>query len=328
MSSILIIDDDPVTRKYVSHILGAGGYQIDLASEGKEGILKARRQKYDVAVVDLVLPGEYNGMDIIKNIKVLSPSTKIVAFSAFSGQTASSKTTTAGADAFVSKSYTSEQLLITIDRLLGVRRVSEEDFFHESAQPETEEKMPEPAVNPPAEIVQNFQRKEVFRPKILTEIPKEIVAEVMELGETQEISAGAEYHYKYTMETAIIISGKITCKYRNQNVFTLFKGESLGEESFFLTDDPDFTVTLVADTDTLLRIIPKEKLEDYFAKQDQRTFIMFQTNVILSLSRKLVRSLKNSPLRQIGNETSEKKITVATHNRQHSGADIIDLLSL
>jgi DNA-binding response OmpR family regulator len=313
VNTILIIDDDPVTRKYVSHLLSVGGYKIELASDGREAILKARKDRFDLAVVDLVLPGEYNGMDIIRSLKSISPTTKLIAFTAFSGNSLSTKTATAGADAFISKSYISDQLLTTIDRLLGHKPGQRAADADEETEDE-EEHVPQDKTFDNGDFASDEneeydqQEQESIEkddddietqapiiekaPKVFQGLPNGVVAGIMELGRTIHLKAGNKYPLRYTMEVGLVLEGKAVCVYQDRIIFTLQEGDSIGEESFFLSDDPDFKIHLESDRDMDIMVIPKQRLEDFFADQEQAHFIMFQTNVILSLSRKLTKYVK------------------------------------
>ena len=312
MNTILIIDDDPVTRKYVSHLLSVGGYKVELASDGREAILKARKDKFDVAVVDLVLPGEYNGMDIIRSLKSISPTTKLIAFTAFSGTSLSTKTASAGADAFISKSYISDQLLTTIDSLLGhkpgqraaeaneeaedeEKNVSPGEFFDDQVYDASDEENGRREQEPIQEDHDGVETETAVvekAPKVFQGLPNRVVAGIMELGKTIHLRTGNKYPLRYTMEVGLVLEGKAVCVHQGRIIATLHQGDSIGEESFFLSDDPDFKIHLESDRDMEIMVIPKQRLEDFFAEQEQTHFIMFQTNVILSLSRKLTKYIK------------------------------------
>jgi DNA-binding response OmpR family regulator len=358
VNTILIIDDDPVTRKYVSHLLSVGGYKVEMAADGREAILKARKDVYDLAVVDLVLPGELNGMDIIRNLKSISPTTKLIAFTAFSGSSLSTKTATAGADAFISKSYISEQLLTTINRLLGLKpgeRITEDDDEMEDEEESVEEEetpddedfirddheeydQPE---QEPADTIEKIETndEEIETeeplveniPKVFHGLPNGVVAGIMELGKNIHLKAGNKYPLRYTMEVGLVLEGKAQCVYQDRVIFTLQQGDSIGEESFFLSDDPDFKIRLESDRDMHIMVIPKQRLEDFFAEQEQTHFIMFQTNVILSLSRKLTKYVKQkskAPIAAVRSIKVEPDDSNGYAKNEKVDLDLIEILHL
>ncbi len=127
--SILIVDDDSAIRKYLSYTLNSAKYQVELATDGYEALTQARNYRYDLAIVDLVLPGEMNGMDIINSLKTISPDTRVIATSAYSGQAFSDKTARAGADMFITKTLLAEQLIASVESLLGKPAINSNEFI-------------------------------------------------------------------------------------------------------------------------------------------------------------------------------------------------------
>ena len=75
--TILIIDDIQETREGLQKFLSGCGYSVDIATNGKEGILRIKIGKYDVAFVDMRLP-DTDGIDLMKKINKLSPSTFLI----------------------------------------------------------------------------------------------------------------------------------------------------------------------------------------------------------------------------------------------------------
>ncbi|NOZ61459.1 MAG: response regulator [Calditrichaeota bacterium] len=111
MGKVLLVDDDPVMQRYTGHILEKGGFEVDTASDAFEAASKARQTSYDLVVVDLVLPGPQNGIDVIREIRKRCPLAKIVAYSGFSDEDILEKVTYAGADHFLRKPFHPNDLL-------------------------------------------------------------------------------------------------------------------------------------------------------------------------------------------------------------------------
>ena len=53
---ILVVEDDPAIRKLVSMVLRRHGYEVDLAADGLEAVLKLGVAEYDAIVLDLMMP--------------------------------------------------------------------------------------------------------------------------------------------------------------------------------------------------------------------------------------------------------------------------------
>jgi CheY-like chemotaxis protein len=65
---ILDIDDSPTVQRLIEMILSSQGYQVILASDGEEGIAKARSERPAVILVDFVMP-KMNGFQVCKTLK-------------------------------------------------------------------------------------------------------------------------------------------------------------------------------------------------------------------------------------------------------------------
>jgi CheY-like chemotaxis protein len=55
-SGILVVEDDPAIRRLVTMVLQRHGYQVDIACDGLEAVLKLGLCDYDVIVLDLMMP--------------------------------------------------------------------------------------------------------------------------------------------------------------------------------------------------------------------------------------------------------------------------------
>lgn len=65
---ILVIDDDHETVEVVSTILENGGYRVGKAYGGREGINLAIKKKFDLIILDLMMP-ETDGFDVVDELK-------------------------------------------------------------------------------------------------------------------------------------------------------------------------------------------------------------------------------------------------------------------
>jgi CheY-like chemotaxis protein len=77
---ILVIDDDEGVRVTVEHVLKAAGYQVAIATDGKQAIGLLGTFLPDVVITDLIMPTQ-DGMTTIQILKMQSPGLKIIAMS-------------------------------------------------------------------------------------------------------------------------------------------------------------------------------------------------------------------------------------------------------
>lgn len=71
---VLVVDDSPTERHCINEILTKAGYQVTFAFDGEAGVVKARSDKPDLIVMDVVMPG-LNGFQACRSI-TQDPETK------------------------------------------------------------------------------------------------------------------------------------------------------------------------------------------------------------------------------------------------------------
>lgn len=68
MKKILVVDDDPVVQKLLGETLSRDGYQVTVAKDGIDAMLRVRADKPDLIVLDIMMP-HFNGYEVCSNIK-------------------------------------------------------------------------------------------------------------------------------------------------------------------------------------------------------------------------------------------------------------------
>ena len=82
MEKILIVDDQKNVRKAMRIGLGRMGYQVDVASNAKNALLKLKEQSFDIVLADVRMP-DTNGIILANIIRQLYPTVKIILMSAY-----------------------------------------------------------------------------------------------------------------------------------------------------------------------------------------------------------------------------------------------------
>ena len=65
---VLIIDDDPEFVEAVTNLLDAKGYDVDSAPNGKIGVAKAKEQKPDIILLDVMMTTKSEGFDVAREM--------------------------------------------------------------------------------------------------------------------------------------------------------------------------------------------------------------------------------------------------------------------
>lgn len=114
--TVLIVDDSPaITNSLVSILSSHGDIEIiDVASNGEEAIAKAARHRPHVILMDAQMP-EMDGVEATRIIKQRVPDTKILFLAVHASHIDGALD--AGADAFMMKDATRQELLLNIRRL-------------------------------------------------------------------------------------------------------------------------------------------------------------------------------------------------------------------
>lgn len=81
-SSILIVDDEPVTRKSLSDILRLEGYMVTAVPNGQAAVEHVRTHHVDLMIVDLRMPG-MDGLEVVQVVNQIAADTEIILLTAF-----------------------------------------------------------------------------------------------------------------------------------------------------------------------------------------------------------------------------------------------------
>jgi two-component system alkaline phosphatase synthesis response regulator PhoP len=117
---VLVIDDEPKIVEICKDYLKAGGYEVITASDGAQGLTKARLQKPDLIVLDLMLPG-MNGLDVCRSLRQES-NVPIIMLTARIEETDRLIGLELGADDYITKPFSPRELVARVRTVL--RRAS------------------------------------------------------------------------------------------------------------------------------------------------------------------------------------------------------------
>ena len=116
MDRILAIDDNPQIQKLVTINLQARGYIVQTASSGEEAIDRFKIGKFDLILLDLILPG-ISGIDLCMWIRQQSD-IPIIVLSAREDEELKVEALDAGADDYVTKPFSQEEMLARVRAVL------------------------------------------------------------------------------------------------------------------------------------------------------------------------------------------------------------------
>jgi len=121
MARILIIDDEPHILLMVKKMLERAGYEVDLASNGSEGLRLFESTQPELVITDIIMP-EKEGLETIREMKRISKDLKIIAMSGGGKISADNYLETAkifGASRLIEKPFSQKIMLSYVEELLG-----------------------------------------------------------------------------------------------------------------------------------------------------------------------------------------------------------------
>lgn len=114
---ILVVEDDSKIASFILKGLREAAFAVDCASTGEEGLHKALWAPYDVAVIDLMLPG-LDGLSLIEKLRHRGVNTPVIILSAKRSLDDRVKGLQIGSDDYLTKPFAFAELLARIQALL------------------------------------------------------------------------------------------------------------------------------------------------------------------------------------------------------------------
>jgi two-component system alkaline phosphatase synthesis response regulator PhoP len=122
-SRILLIEDEPGLVITLSDLLHGEGYTVESAGDGAEGLARASSEKFDLIVLDVMLPGK-NGLDVCRELRQNGKDLAILMLTAKTQLVDRVVGLKLGADDYVAKPFEPPELLARVEALL--RRIKKE----------------------------------------------------------------------------------------------------------------------------------------------------------------------------------------------------------
>jgi len=120
MQSILVADDDPTVVVALRYVLEQAGFKVAVAQDGQEALDVMRRDVPDLLLLDVMMP-RLSGYDVCERVRA-SPAwqhVRILMLTAKGGVVEASKGMALGADDYMTKPFSTRELLSRIGRLLS-----------------------------------------------------------------------------------------------------------------------------------------------------------------------------------------------------------------
>ncbi|MGH7827012.1 MAG: response regulator [Candidatus Binatia bacterium] len=117
---LLVVEDDPISRKNISHYLSEDGFEVEQIPDGIKALERFEEEGFDLILTDVVMPG-MDGLNLTERVHSVSPATPVIIMTG-NGEIDFNKARAVGAADFIRKPIVLEEVLAKIKNLLVPRR--------------------------------------------------------------------------------------------------------------------------------------------------------------------------------------------------------------
>jgi DNA-binding NtrC family response regulator len=124
--SILVIDDEAEIREGLELLLSSEGYSVTSAATGEAGLARLEQDPFDLLLLDVSLPGR-SGLDLLREIRQRDPHLPVVLITAYGSIDMARQAFKSGAQDYITKPWSNDELLAQIASAVEGRRLREEN---------------------------------------------------------------------------------------------------------------------------------------------------------------------------------------------------------
>ena len=131
IEKILVVDDDDLSRGYLSEALQRNGYSVDNASDGQEAVGMTDKQNYDMIFLDMRMP-RMGGMKVLERIKKTSKETTVVIMTAYGSIESAVEAMQKGAYDYIIKPFSVDNIELLLKRVQERQKLIDENKYWRS----------------------------------------------------------------------------------------------------------------------------------------------------------------------------------------------------
>src|SRR6476660_6990806 len=124
--SILVVDDESEIREGLELLLASEGYGVSSAETAESGLAKLEERPFDLLLLDVSLP-DRNGLDLLREIRRRDPYLAVVLITAYGSIDMARAAFKSGAQDYITKPWSNDELLIQVAQAVEGRRLREEN---------------------------------------------------------------------------------------------------------------------------------------------------------------------------------------------------------
>jgi DNA-binding NtrC family response regulator len=124
---LLLIDDDINLCRVLSHQLKKKGYQVTIANAGREGLDKFKADDFEIVITDIQMP-DISGIEVLERIRKTNQQAVIIIITAYGSVENAIEACRMGADDYITKPFSQEQLHFVIEKAVRLRKLQGENI--------------------------------------------------------------------------------------------------------------------------------------------------------------------------------------------------------
>jgi two-component system cell cycle response regulator len=121
LPSILLVDDEAITREFYGELLAEHGFRVILASDGAQGLELARRHPVEAVILDIMMPG-MSGLEVLECLRTQDPDLPVLMLTAHASSRNAIAALKLGAFDFIVKGLEHDLVVLAVHRAIRHRR--------------------------------------------------------------------------------------------------------------------------------------------------------------------------------------------------------------
>jgi len=268
MARILIVDDEQEVGELCSTVLSVEGHDVEYAKDGHKALEIVDKELFDLAIVDLVMPG-IDGLEVVRRLREKFSDMGIIVFTGFASVDIAVKAMKEGADDFLSKPVWNQVLSECVASVIASRQGNKKAL--------------------PSDLLKRTDEKPAsgINPRLLHGFTDSDAEELLRLGESECHEDTGRVALSNTEDIILVLKGAGELWSSTAPMCSIADGEAVGEEKVFNSNNGNEPLSLEVAPNTELLKIKKDDLVSFFKSKDEKLLMLFAINVVNSLSKKL-----------------------------------------
>ncbi len=123
---ILLIDDDKNLCRIIAHQLEKNGHQVKTAYGGEEGLALFQKHLFDIVMTDIQMP-DLSGIEVLREVRREDRKVVVILITAYGSVDSALEACRMGADDYITKPFSQEQLLFVIEKAVRLKKLQQEN---------------------------------------------------------------------------------------------------------------------------------------------------------------------------------------------------------